>query len=76
MKTFQGKVITTKTPKTGVVAVVQTYKHPLYKKILTRIKKFPAHYEDLAVKVGDTVEIVEVRPISKTKHFQITKVIK
>lgn len=77
MKTFQGKVISTKTAKTAVVAIVSHYRHPLYKKIISRVKKFKAHFEgNLKISQGDTVLIAETRPISKTKHFKVIKVLK
>lgn len=77
MKTFQGTVISTKMAKTAVVEVASAYKHPLYKKIITRTKKFKAHYEeDVKLSEGDKVLIGETRPISKTKHFKVIKLLK
>lgn len=76
MKTFQGKVISTKTAKTAVVEIISRIKHPFYKKIILKMNKFKAHFdENLKVALGDTVLIAETRPISKTKHFIVIKII-
>jgi len=70
-KTLIGKVISTKMQKTVVVKVERKFRHPLYEKVITRHKKYKAHNEDLKLKEGDVVKIVETRPISKDKHFRV-----
>lgn len=73
MKTLIGKIVSTKMQKTVVVEVETSRRHPLYKKIIKKRKKFKAHNEDLKLKIGDKVEIVQTRPISKEKHFKVVK---
>lgn len=72
-KIFTGQVISTKMDKTLVVLVERKTRHPLYKKVLTRHKKYKAHCEEKGIKVGDIVKIMETRPISKDKHFILVK---
>ena len=66
-----GVVLSTKTPKTVIVAVVSTYRHPLYKKVARKTKYFAAYNESMTLSVGDKVIIGETRPITKTKHFKV-----
>ena len=68
-KIFTGEVVSVKTIKTVVVAVISTYRHPLYKKLVRKTKRFMAHNESLMLAVGDTVRIGETKPISRSKHF-------
>lgn len=68
-KIFIGKVVSTKMQKTAVVKVERKFRHPFYRKIIVRHKKYKAHNEDLKLEVGDMVKIRESRPISKEKHF-------
>lgn len=75
MKKFTGRVISTKMDKTVTVEVVRLKAHPIYKKRMRVKKKFHAH-DDLGVKVGDRVIIVETRPISKTKMWRVKEAIK
>ncbi|MBP6857888.1 MAG: 30S ribosomal protein S17 [Candidatus Pacebacteria bacterium] len=70
-KTIKGLVVSDKMDKTVVVAVTRFVIHPKYKKFLKITKKYKAHDETNASKVGDAVEIVETRPISKDKHFSV-----
>lgn len=70
-KTLKGLVVSDKMDKTVVVAVTRFVKHPKYQKFLKITKKYKAHDEVNAHKAGDTVEIVETRPISKDKHFSV-----
>lgn len=70
MKTFTGRVVSTKMLKTIVVEVSRMVKHPKYKKLLQRNTKFKAHSEK-EVKVGDTVQIRECKKRSKGKYFEI-----
>ncbi|HEC98637.1 MAG TPA: 30S ribosomal protein S17 [Nitrospirae bacterium] len=75
-KVFVGKVVSDKMDKTVTVAVTRQYKHQLYKKIIKRVSKFKAHDEDNRCKSGDTVRILESRPLSKTKRWVIVDVLK
>ena len=70
-KTLTGTVVSTKMNNTIVVEVVRRTPHPLYKKLLKKTKRFKVHSEKPTVKVGDVVEFVETRPISKDKHFML-----
>lgn len=74
-KSRVGIVVSDKMDKTIVVAVVRKVKHPLYKKYITRTKKFKAHDELNQCGIGDKVEIVETRPISKDKCWRLAEVI-
>lgn len=74
-RTKIGVVVSDKMDKTCVVAVTSNEKHPLYKKVVKVTKKFKAHDENNDCKIGDTVEIAETRPISKTTHFRILRII-
>jgi len=68
---LKGVVVSDKMDKTVVVSVSRFVKHPLYGKFYKVSKKYKAHDEDNACKVGDKVEIVETRPISKDKRFKV-----
>ncbi len=74
-RTKVGVVVSDKMDKTCVVAVTNNVKHPIYKKVVKITKRFKAHDENNECKVGDTVEIAETRPISKTTHFRILRII-
>ena len=74
-KTKIGVVVSDKMEKTCVVSVVSNVKHPLYKKVVKVTKKFKVHDENNECKVGDTVEIMETRPISKTTHFRLLRIV-
>ena len=71
-----GKVVSNKMQKTVTVLVERKVKHPLYGKFVLVSKKYHAHCESNDLTEGDTVEISETRPISKTKAWTVTKVIK
>lgn len=73
-KVYSGKVVSDKMEKTVVVAVTRTFQHPLYKKTVRKITKFKAHDEDNKCKMGDTVQIIESRPLSKDKRWAVIKV--
>lgn len=75
-KIFSGKIISTKMNKTVTILVERKFRHPLYQKVITRHKKYKAHNEEIELKEGDVVEIKETRPISKDKHFIVTKKLK
>ena len=74
-KTRVGIVVSDKMEKTVVVAVRDNVKHPLYKKIVKRTVKFKAHDENNECGIGDTVEIMETRPLSKDKYFRIVRIV-
>ena len=74
-KTRTGKVISNKMDKTITVAVVDNVKHPLYKKIVKKTYKLHAHDENNECNIGDTVMVLETRPLSKTKRWRLVKVI-
>ena len=61
--------------KTVVVAIVDNVKHPLYKKIIKRTVKLKAHDENNECKIGDRVEVMETRPLSKDKRWRVTNII-
>lgn len=75
-KIFTGRVTSTKMQKTVTVQVERKMRHSLYKKVITRHKKYKAHNEDLDLHEGDVVEIKETRPLSKNKYFMVTKKLK
>jgi small subunit ribosomal protein S17 len=74
-RTLQGVVVSDKMDKTVTVLIERRVKHPLYDKIIVRSKKYHAHDEGNVAKEGDTVEIQEGRPISKTKAWRMTRVV-
>jgi small subunit ribosomal protein S17 len=74
-RTLIGKVTSDKMDKTVTVLIERSVKHPLYGKIMTVSKKYHAHDETNQVKTGDTVEIQEGRPISRTKAWTVTRVV-
>ncbi|MCH5165389.1 MAG: 30S ribosomal protein S17 [Clostridiales bacterium] len=74
-KTREGVVVSDKMDKTVVVSVVEKYKHPLYKKTVTRTKRYKAHDENNECGIGDRVEIVETRPISKDKCWRVNAIV-
>lgn len=74
-KTRIGTVVSDKMDKTVVVAIQDNVKHPLYKKIIKRTAKFKAHDEKNECTIGDKVEIMETRPISKDKRWRVTEII-
>ena len=71
-----GQVVSTKMSKTIVVEVSRRVPHPLYKRIIGKRKKFYAHDAEGTAKMGDVVRIVECRPLSKLKRWQLTDVIR
>lgn len=72
---FVGKVTSDKMEKTIVVSVTTKKLHRLYKKYVTRVKKYKAHDEKNDAHIGDTVRIVECRPLSKDKCWRLTEII-
>ena len=71
-----GKVVSDKMEKTVVVAVERQVRHGLYGKTERRTSKFMVHDEDNAAKVGDTVEIIETRPLSRRKRWSLKRVVR
>ena len=74
-KTRVGKVVSDKMDKTIVVAIADNVKHPLYKKVIKTTYKLKAHDEQNECGVGDTVEVMETRPLSKDKRWRLVRVI-
>ena len=74
-KTRVGKVVSDKMDKTVVVAIEDRVAHPLYKKIVDRTYKLKAHDENNEARIGDTVVIMETRPLSATKRFRLVEIV-
>jgi small subunit ribosomal protein S17 len=74
-KMRQGVVVSTAGDKTAVVKVEERKKHPLYGKMITTSTKFHAHDEDNTAGVGDTVTIMETRPLSKLKRWRLVDIV-
>ncbi|MDR2302672.1 MAG: 30S ribosomal protein S17 [Deltaproteobacteria bacterium] len=74
-QTITGVVVSDKMDKTVVVLVNRLVKHPVYKKYIRRRSKFMAHDEGNAAKKGDTVEIIQSRPLSRLKRWRLTKIL-
>jgi small subunit ribosomal protein S17 len=74
-KTRVGRVVSDKMDKTVVVAIVDNVKHPLYKKIVKRTVRLKAHDENNECRIGDRVEVMETRPLSKDKRWRVTEII-
>ena len=74
-KTRIGQVVSDKMDKTIVVAVKDSYQHPLYKKTMKRTYKLKAHDENNECGIGDTVEVMETRPLSKDKRWRVVEII-
>ena len=74
-KTRIGTVVSDKMDKTIVVAVEDSYQHPLYKKTMKRTYKLKAHDENNECGIGDTVEVMETRPLSKDKRWRLLSII-
>ena len=75
-KTRVGKVVSNKMDKTIVVAIEDRVQHPLYKKVMTETYKLKAHDENNECGVGDTVKVMECRPLSKDKRWRLVEIIK
>ena len=74
-KTAVGKVVSNKMDKTVVVAIEDSVKHPLYKKIIKRTVRLKAHGENNECTIGDRVRVMETRPISKEKRWRLVEII-
>ncbi|MGC9423664.1 MULTISPECIES: 30S ribosomal protein S17 [Vibrio] len=75
IRTQQGRVVSDKMDKSIVVAIERFVKHPIYGKFVRRTTKVHAHDENNQCGIGDTVEICECRPLSKTKSWTLVKVV-
>ena len=74
-KTRTGVVVSDKMDKTVVVAIKTKVRHPLYGKMVNRTTKFKAHDENNACGIGDTVKIMETRPLSKDKRWRLVEIV-
>lgn len=74
-KTRVGKVVSDKMDKTVVVAIEDHVKHPLYKKIVKKTYKLKAHDENNECRIGDTVKLMETRPLSKDKRWRLVQIL-
>lgn len=74
-RTLVGKVVSDKRTKTVTVLVERRVMHPIYGKIMIRSSKYHAHDENNEYKLGDTIEITESRPLSKTKNWVATRLV-
>ena len=74
-KTRTGKVVSDKMDKTIVVAIENHVRHPLYGKIVKRTYKLKAHDENNECRVGDTVKVMETRPLSKDKRWRLVEIV-
>lgn len=74
-KTRVGKVVSDKMDKTIVVAIEDSVKHPLYKKIVKRTYKLKAHDEENTCQIGDKVKVMETRPLSKEKRWRLVEIV-
>ena len=74
-KTRVGMVVTNKMDKTIVVAIMENVRHPVYNKVMKRTYKLKAHDENNECNIGDKVEVMETRPLSKDKRWRLVSVI-
>ncbi|MEW6063794.1 MAG: 30S ribosomal protein S17 [Bacillota bacterium] len=74
-KVRQGRVVSDKMDKTIVVAVEDRVRHPLYNRTIRQTKKFKAHDEENSCRIGDTVRIMETRPLSKDKRWRVIEIL-
>ncbi|BAF58510.1 MAG: 30S ribosomal protein S17 [Pelotomaculum sp.] len=74
-KTLTGRVVSNKMDKTVVVAVETLVRHPLYQRTIRRTKKFKAHDEENACRIGDKVKMMETRPLSKEKRWRVVEIL-
>ena len=74
-RALTGKVVSDKMDKTVVVAIDRRMPHPQYGKMVTRTAKLKAHDEENSAKIGDTVRIMETRPLSKDKRWRVVEIV-
>ncbi len=75
-KQLTGRVVSDKMQKTVVVAVESVHRHPLYKQTIRTTKRYKAHDEENACQTGDTVRLVETRPLSKDKRWRVVEIMR
>jgi small subunit ribosomal protein S17 len=75
-KVLKGVVVSDKMQKTAVVSVERKFRHPVYKKVIRIRKKYKAHNEENKAHIGDSVEMMETKPMSREKRWRIIKIIK
>ena len=75
IKTAVGRVVSDKMDKTIVVAIQDSVRHPLYKKIIKRTVKLKAHDEKNECRIGDRVRVMETRPLSKDKRWRLVEIV-
>ncbi len=75
-KTQQGFVLQDKTDKSIVVGVEWTFRHPVYGKVVKRVKRYHVHDEENKAKIGDFVRIMETRPLSKLKRWRLVEILR
>ncbi len=74
-KVMTGRVVSDKMAKTVIVEVEHTYRHPLYGKVVRRSHRFKAHNEEPLAKLGDTVKVIESRPLSREKRWRVSEIV-
>lgn len=74
-KIYTGKVVSDKMDKTVVVAITRLFQHPVYKKTVKKVTKLKAHDGENRCKAGDTVSIMETRPLSRDKRWTVTEIL-
>ena len=74
-KVYQGRVVSDKMDKTIVVAIQDNVRHPLYNKIVKKTYKLKAHDENNECNIGDTVKVMETRPLSKDKRWRLVEIV-
>ena len=74
-KSYVGEVVSDKMDKTVVVTISRRIKHPLYNKTISKVSRFKAHDEKNECSTGDKVRMIETRPLSKDKRFEIVEII-
>ncbi len=74
-KVMTGRVVSDKMAKTVIVAVEERRSHPLYGKVVTRVRRFKAHNEEPVAKLGDVVKITESHPVSREKRFRVSEIV-
>jgi small subunit ribosomal protein S17 len=74
-KVYTGKVVSDKMNKTVVVAVTRFVQHPDFKKVIKKVTRFKAHDEENKSRLGDTVSIIETRPLSKEKRWKVLDIL-
>lgn len=74
-KVLRGIVVSNKMDKTGVVEITRKVPHPLYKKVVTKTTRFKFHDENNECSIGDTIEVMETRPLSKDKYFRLVRIV-